>query len=388
MVPPSVVIMRMLHTSDWHIGRTFHGQDLLADQELVLSALADLVAEHAVDVVLIAGDIYDRAVPSAEAVQVATRALERIRRAGAVLVASSGNHDSAPRLGAFAHFLSAGGLHLRTSPTTAGEPILLADDAGPVAVYAIPYLEPEVAKAALGVSGRPGHQAVLGAAMERVRSDLVGRAGTRSVVTAHAFVVGSFAGGSERSIAVGGVESVTDDVFDGIDYVALGHLHRPQVLTPRMRYCGSPLPYSFDEAGQEKGVWLIDLGADGGVAERWLPLPVVRPLAVLTGTLAEILEGSADYEEHYLSVVLTDAVRPLEPMRRLRERFPHALTVAWQPTPGGRGQHSVADPVSAPTDADVVAAFLLECRGCAASDAEQSLLDAALAADRELEVVR
>src|ERR1700712_3164152 len=152
VLAPSVLIMRLLHTSDWHIGRTFHGQDLLEDQEFVLSALADLVAEHQVDAVIIAGDIYDRAVPSAEAVQVATRALQRIREAGAAIVASSGNHDSAPRLGAVADFLATGGLHLRTSVAGVADPILVADAAGPVAIYAIPYLEPEVTRSALGVA--------------------------------------------------------------------------------------------------------------------------------------------------------------------------------------------------------------------------------------------
>ncbi len=381
--------MRLLHTSDWHIGRTFHGRDLLEDQESMLSALADLVAEHQVDVVIIAGDIYDRAVPSAEAVQVATRGMQRIRRSGAVIVASSGNHDSAPRLGAFADFLAAGGLHLRTSLAGLADPVLLADDHGPVAIYALPYLEPEIAKSALGLTGRPGHQAVMAAAMARVRSDLATQpAGTRSVVAAHAFVVGGVAGGSERSIASGGVESVTADLFAGIDYVALGHLHGPQSLHARLRYSGSPLPYSFTEAAHRKGAWLIDLGPGGTLTDRWLQLPVVRPLAVLTGSLAQVLVGSFEQLDPYLAVVLTDPVRPIEPMRRLRERYPHVLTVTWDP-----GAAQVGDGVppvvsGAPTDTDILASFLLDCRGSAASPDEQLLLDDALAADRLQEVAR
>lgn len=385
MVGPNVIIMRLLHTSDWHIGRTFHGQDLLGDQEFVLSALADLVAENGVDVVVIAGDLYDRAIPSAEAVQVATRALERLRRTGATIVASSGNHDSAPRLGAFSAFLAAGGLHLRTSVSEVGDPIMLADEAGPVAVYALPYLEPELARIPLGVPGRPGHQAVMAAAMARVRADLARRPqGTRSVVAAHAFVVGGRAVGSERSIAVGGVESVTADVFDGIDYVALGHLHGAQKIDQRMRYSGSPLPYAFSEAGQNKGAWLIDIADDGAVTDRWLEMPVVRPLSVFTGSMDELLEGHPELAEHYLSVVLTDGVRPVEPMRRLREKFPHALTVSWDPparTADVPDDHAVAGL----TDDLVLAEFLLQCRGSSASPTEQTLLDRSLAADRLLE---
>ncbi len=378
--------MRLLHTSDWHIGRTFHGQDLLDDQEFVLSALADLAAEHKVDVIIVAGDIYDRAVPSAEAVQVATRALKRMRESGAVIVASSGNHDSAPRLGAFTEFLAAGGLHLRTSVGSVGEPIMLADAEGPVAVYAVPYLEPDLARTALKVAGRAGHQAVMQAAMDLVRSDLAGReAGTRSVVAAHAFVVGAVAGGSERSIAVGGIESIGADVFDGIDYVALGHLHGAQRLTHRLRYSGSPLPYSFSEAAHRKGAWLIDLAADGGVTDTWLELPVVRPLATLTGRLEELLLGSGELSGHYLAVVLTDEVRPLEPMRRLRARYPHALTVSWEPSISASTPVSRSPALANANDAEVLAEFLEQCRGCAATPTEQALLDESLAADRVLE---
>ena len=130
--------------------------------------------------------------------------------------------------------------------------------------------------------------------MQRVLADLATRpAGTRSVVLAHAFVVGAVAGGSERSIAVGGVESVTAEVFDGVDYVALGHLHRPQVLSERVRYSGSPMPYAFSETGHRKSVWLIDIDASGAVVGERLPLPLVRPLATVRGLLAELAMGGA-----------------------------------------------------------------------------------------------
>ena len=389
MPPPSVLPMRLLHTSDWHIGRTFHGHDLLEDQEFLLSTLADLVAEHRVDVVVVAGDIYDRAVPSAEAVQVATRGLQRIRAAGAIIVASSGNHDSAPRLGAFADFLAAGGLHLRTSVAGLADPVMLADEHGPVAIYAVPYLEPEVAKSALGITGRPGHQAVMAAGMARIRADLAVRpVGTRSVVAAHAFVVGAVAGGSERSIASGGVESVTADLFTGFDYVALGHLHGAQSLHSRLRYCGSPLPYSFTEASHRKGAWLIDLGAGGTLTDRWLDLPVVRPLAVLTGSLAQVLIGDLEQVDSYLAVVLTDPVRPIEPMRRLRERYPHVLTVTWDPGAGPTGASVPPVVAGLPSDTDILASFLLDCRGSAASSTEQLLIDDALSADRLQELAK
>jgi exonuclease SbcD len=374
--------MRVLHTSDWHVGRTFHGHDLLSDQRSVLAAIAGQVAEHSVDVVVIAGDLYDRAIPSTDAVAVLTRALGDIHDAGARIVASAGNHDSAPRLGAFTDFLAAGGLHLRTDVAGIGDPVLVDDVHGPVAFYPLPYLEPEVVRRSFGIGDRASHQVVMAAAMDQVRADLAGRPGTRSVVLAHAFVVGAVAGGSERSIAVGGVESVTGEVFDGIDYVALGHLHRQQVVSDRMRYSGSPLAYSFAEADSGKSVWLVDLAADGTVCAQALDLLVPRPLAQVSGELAEILAGHDDLVEHYLFAQLTDPVRPLEAMRRLREKFPFAVTLSWEP-PGGPPQAELgAAAGSGLSDSALIDEFLRECRGSAPSQGERPLVDQALALAR------
>ncbi|WAL66703.1 exonuclease SbcCD subunit D [Amycolatopsis cynarae] len=374
--------MRFLHTSDWHVGRTFHGTDLLAEQDAVLAHLADLVAGEAVDVVLVAGDVYDRAVPSAEAVQTATRALRRLREAGARLVITSGNHDSAPRLGAFAEFAAAGGLHLRTSVGRIGEPVLFEDAHGPVAVYGIPYLEPEPARHALGVPEAKGHNGVLGEAMRRVREDLAHRGpGTRSVVLAHAFVTGGQGTGSERTIAVGGVEQVGGEIFAGIDYVALGHLHGPQTIEPHLRYSGSPLAYSFSEAAQRKSVWLVDLDANGLAEVRQHELPVPRRLATLSGRLDDLLaaEEHAGLVDCYLSVTLTDPVRPLEAMRRLKERFPHAVHLDWQPEDGrATAALHYAEAVRGRSDGEIARNFLGDCRGEPPNEREDALLRTAL----------
>ncbi|RIJ70722.1 exonuclease SbcCD subunit D [Nakamurella silvestris] len=386
--------MKFLHTSDWHIGRTFHGQDLLGDQEQVLGSIADLVVEHGVDAVLIAGDLYDRAVPSTDAVQCATRILRRIGATGATIVISSGNHDSAPRLGAFADFLEAGGLHIRSEMARIADPVVLdapSDDPAEhprpaVLVYAIPYLEPDVARQYFGLPDARSHQRVLTEAMRRVRADLATRpAGTRAVVVAHAFVVGGVAGDTERSIAVGGVESVTADVFDGIDYVALGHLHGRQVLADHLRYSGSPMPYSFTEAGHTKSVWLVDLGADGLGEVTPIDLPVARPLATVRGELAEVLVSHPELREHYLAVEMTDDTRPTEPMRRLREVFPFALKVEWKPA------HPVPDgpdfsSARRETAEDVVIAeFIRNSRGIEADATELGWVSEALSAIRQSE---
>ncbi len=374
--------MRLLHTSDWHLGRSLHGTDLLAEQEAVLARLAAVVAAEKVDVVVVAGDVYDRAVPSADATAVLDRSIGRILAAGAAVVMTPGNHDSARRLGTFSGLLSAAGLHVRADTRRLDEPVLVNDEHGEVAIYGIPYLEPEVARHELGLAEARGHEAVLRAAMDRVRADLFLRPDARSVVLAHAFVGGAEPSESERDICVGGVDRVPEAVFDGVDYVALGHLHRPQSLTPRLRYSGSPLPYSFGEAGHEKQAWLVDLGPSGLADVRPVALPVPRPLTQLSGELDALLgdPAHAAVGTHFLSVRLTDTVRPADPMRRLRERFPFCVHVEWAGaglTPDGR---SYQERLRGRADLDVAEEFVRHVRGTEPGAGERDLLRRALAA--------
>ena len=392
--------MRLLHTSDWHIGRSLHGTDLLAEQEAVLARLAEVVAAEAVDAVVVAGDVYDRAVPSADAQAVLDRAIGRLLAAGATVILTPGNHDSARRLGTFSGLLAVAGLHVRAAVPRLDEPVLLSDEHGEVAVYGLPYLEPEVARHELGVGGRGAggrdddiarsHAAVLGEAMDRVRADLFLRPGARSVVLAHAFVGGGVPSESERDICVGGVDLVPASVFDGVDYVALGHLHRPQTLNPRLRYSGSPLPYSFGEAGHDKQAWLVDLDAVGLADVRPVPLPVPRPMAVLTGTLAELLgdPAHAPVEEAFVSARLTDPVRPVDPMRQLQSRFPHCVHLEW--TGGGQvaDGRSYRERLRGRSDVEVVEEFVQHVRGVAATSAERELVGRALAAALRAEAER
>lgn len=393
MVPDSVERMRILHTSDWHIGRTFHGVDLLADQGAVLESIAELVAAQSIDVVVVPGDIYDRAVPSADAVLVCNRGLEAIRAAGAVIVATSGNHDSPARLGAGAAFASAGGLHLMTRVGDVATPVVIEDEHGSVAFYGIPYLEPETTRAELDVPTARTHAEVLSAAMDRIRGDLATRneAGQhhRSVVLAHAFIVGGEATGSERSISSGGIETAPASAFDGVDYVALGHLHSPQTLTDRVRYSGSPLPYSFGERSHRKAVWILDLDANGlGTVER-VDLPVVRGLARIEGTVEQLTTDAAycELEDHYVSAVLTDEVRPVDAMRLLQQRFPHAIHLEWR-RPEGSGELRYRDRVRGRSDLDIATSFVTDMRSVPTA-AESALLARALASvHRETEAIR
>jgi exonuclease SbcD len=381
--------MRLLHTSDWHLGRSFHGVDLLAAQSAFLDHLVDTVRAERVDAVLVAGDVYDRALPPVDAVQLCGEALARIAAAGARVVLISGNHDSATRLGWGSALLPAAGVHVRTALRQAGTPVLLPDRDGDVAVYAVPYLEPDAVWAEVAAEA-PGpvrsHDAVLRCALDRARRELADRPGTRSVALAHAFVTGGQPCASERDICVGGVAAVGRSAVTGFDYVGLGHLHGPQVLADGLRYSGSPLAYSFSEAGQRKGCWLVELGPAGLTGVERVPAPVPRPLARLRGRLTDLLAdpGHGPHEQHYLSVTLTDPTRPVDAMARLRRRFPQAVCLDWEPDGArGDGADSYAARVRGRADVDLAAGFVAHVRGTPATPGELRLLDAALTAGQD-----
>ncbi len=370
--------MRILHTSDWHLGRSFHGEDLLAAQAAYVDHLIETVEAEDVDLVLVSGDVYDRALPSVDAVALADDAFTRLATSRARVVVTSGNHDSARRLGFSSRLVDAAGVHLRTDAGRVGEPVLLEDAHGGVAVYGIPYLEPDVLKRAWDLPRR-SHHAALAEAMRRVRADLATRPpGTRSVVLAHAFVAGGLASESERDIAVGGISVVPTELFDGIDYTALGHLHGRAVLTESVRYSGSPLAYSFSEAGHTKGSWLVDLDTSGLCAARFVEAPVVRRLACLEGAIADLLTDPAlvVHEDAWLQVTLTDDVRPAQAMERLRARFPHALALRFAPAGGGAAP---TRPVTTGKAAHEISLdFVRHVRGASATPEEAALLRAAL----------
>ena len=388
--------MRLLHTSDWHLGRSLHRCDLRDAQAAHLDHLVEVVREERVDAVLVAGDVFDRAVPPVDAVALYDDALFRLRDAGARVVVTSGNHDSASRLGVGARLVDAAGVHVRTRPQDCAAPVLLADEHGEVAVYGLPYLEPEAVRAVLppdpaGGDELPrGHAGVLGRAMACVRADRARRS-ARSVVLAHAWVTGGEPSESERDIRVGGVGDVGAALFDGVDYTALGHLHGAQQLRPGLRYSGSPLAYSFSEAAHVKGSWLVELDAGGLARVEQVPAPVPRRLSALRGTLADLLMSPqpAAQEDDWLSVVLTDAVRPEDPMARLRTRFPHVLVLDWQPEGATADERSYGARVAGRDDLDVAAEFVRHVRGGgstsdagAADAAERALLQQALEAGR------
>ncbi|WP_406054192.1 exonuclease SbcCD subunit D [Streptomyces sp. NBC_01077] len=366
--------MRILHTSDWHLGRQLHRVPLIDEQHAFLRFLVDTVREHHVDVVAVAGDVFDRAIPPLDAIGLFDQVLEELADMRVPLVMISGNHDSPRRLGVNARLIERAGIHLRTAVDDCARPAVLHDEHGPVAFYGLPYLEPGLVQAHFDAD-KPSHQAVLGAAMDQVRADLATRPGTRSVVLAHAFVTGAAPSDSERDITAGGVPSVSASVFDGADYVALGHLHRCQKITERVRYSGSPLAYSFSEADHPKAMWLIDLDAQARLSAQRIFCPVPRALGRLTGTLDALLTDPehTPHEGSWLHITLTDPDRPHMAMERLKERFPHTLRLSFT------AEHHTSDEsysarVNGRSDHDITLGFVHHVTNIPATLQEQDLL--------------
>jgi exonuclease SbcD len=396
--------MRLLHTSDWHLGRSFHGASLLDEQAEALDRIVDLAVDNAVDLVVIAGDLYDRAIPPAEAVQLFTATLARLRRADIAVVAIAGNHDSHVRVSVYDPLLSALGVTIRGDVGRLQEPVLVQprDGGQVVAVYPLPYLEPSLhgpllqqelgaeggAEGAAG--GRISHEGITRMALEVIRRDLATRAGSRSVLVAHAFVAGGQSSDSERELSVGQVDRVSVEAFAGFDYVALGHLHGSQQLDgPRLAYSGTPLPYSFSEERQRKSVRLVELAADGRPSVELLPLGVGRPLQTLEGPLEALCRDPA-YEgarQARVRAILTDETLPLQAMARLRERFPHAVELRHQPPEVQRSSASQRSQTirQARSSLELATSFFVDQQGRDATPGEEALLREALEQARRSE---
>lgn len=375
--------MRLLHTSDWHLGRTFHGAPLLSQQVAALGAMVDLVRSEAIDVVLVAGDVYDRQLPPVDAVEALSEVFAELRAAGARVVAISGNHDSGRRLAYGSRLLAKAGVSVCGDPRAAGQPVLVeATDGGPdLAVYPIPYLEPEIARHHLDAPRARGHEAVLRIALDRARADATAR-GSRTVAVAHAFAAGGRPSDSERTLSVGGSALVPLRCFGGFDYVALGHLHGRQALGEgRVRYSGSPVPYSFSERDQRKSVEIVDLAPDGAVRAEPAPLPDGRRLAAVRGAFDDLLASRehADAQACWVQATITDPVLPRDAMARLRQRFPHAVVLLHEPPPSGAADaRSYRERTRGLDDLDLACRFVTDMTGTPPSQAERRDLVAAI----------
>ncbi|MFN8052848.1 MAG: exonuclease SbcCD subunit D [Acidimicrobiales bacterium] len=389
--------MRLLHTSDWHLGRTFHGGSLAREQAAMIDSLVEMACASEVDAVVIAGDLFDRAIPPLDAISLFEDAVARLRDTGAAVIAISGNHDSHRRVSVHDRLLAAAGVTIRGDVRRVAEPVIVTPAVGgpTVAVYPVPYLDPPAADTLLGdadspVAGgtparsRPSADAITRRALGLIRSDLRARPGVRSVVVAHAFVTGGHPSDSERDLSIGDVDYVALDAFDGLDYVALGHLHGPQAFAEgRVAYSGSPLPYSFSEERHHKSARLVVMDHDGSLTIEQLPIDVGMRLRSLRGRLDDLLRDPtlAEAEGALVRAVLTDDHLPHQAMVRLRRRFPRAVELRHEPDE----RLDLTEPVRThhrreATPLELVSSFWTDQHGARPTDAESALIAEALTA--------
>jgi exonuclease SbcD len=318
--------MRFVHTADWHLGRIFFGVHLTEDQAHVLDQVIDLVKSSGAAALVVAGDVFDRAVPPPEAVDLLDDVLSRLALdVGVPVILIAGNHDSPQRLQFGSRLLRSRQLHIFGGLSNVLGMVTLEDDAGPVEFHALPYAEPPVVRECFADEEVIDHSTAMRRCIRAARSAEGG--GRRRVLIAHAFVQGGSGCESERPLTVGGAGTVEASCFDGFQYVALGHLHDPQEFSDgRVRYSGSLLRYSFTE-GEKKVAKVVEIDAAGRCSVEAVPLVPRRQIRCITGTLEEILRGPEDGRgrDDYLQVTLLDRGALLDSMGRIRQVYPNAL---------------------------------------------------------------
>ena len=320
--------MKLIHLSDLHIGKRVNEVSMLEDQSHILDQILDITRQEQPDAVLIAGDVYDKTVPSAEAVSLLDSFFCSLAKLGVPVLVISGNHDSAERLAFGGELLTGAGLYL--SPVYDGHlrKVTLEDEFGPVDFWLMPFLKPGHVRRFYPEETIETYTDALRVALSHTERD----ESRRNVLLTHQFVTGAAICESEE-LSVGGSDNVDVTVFDGFDYVALGHIHGPQNIgSPRVRYCGTPLKYSFSEANHHKSVTVVQLGKKDDLTVSTLPLTPLRDLRQLRGTYEE-LTAKKNYEntavEDYLHITLTDEEDVHEAMARLRVIYPNLMKLTY-----------------------------------------------------------
>lgn len=323
--------MKFIHLSDLHIGKRVNEFSMLEDQKYILEKILETAEAEAADGVILAGDLYDKPVPPAEAVRVLDAFLTRLAEMGMPVFAVSGNHDSAERVAFGAQLFSGRGVYV--SPVYDGkvEYISLRDSFGEVRVYLLPFVKPAVVRHVFEEEEIDSYQDAVRAAVEHMEVDPA----VRNVLVAHQFVTGAARCESEE-ILVGGLDNVDAAVFDQFDYVALGHIHSPQhVGRETVRYCGTPLKYSFSEAGQEKSVTVVELGDKGDVGIRKIPLKPLRDMRRIRGSYIEVTDRAFYQDmnmEDYVQITLTDEEDVPDGMQKLRVIYPNLMRLEYDNT--------------------------------------------------------
>ena len=347
--------MKIVHLSDLHLGKRVNEFSMLEDQAYILSSILRIIDEVGPEAVIVAGDVYDKPVPPAEAVELFDDFLWQLARRKVQVFVVSGNHDSPERIAFASRLIDHSGIHL--SPVYCGQvaPITLADEYGPVRFYMLPFVKPTHVRRYFEDKEISSYTDALRVAVDAMAMDKT----VRNVLVTHQFVTGAARSESE-DVSVGGTDNVDASVFEGIDYVALGHIHGPQNIgEPRIRYAGTPLKYSFSEAGHVKSVTVATLGEKGNLQVETIPLTPRRDLRELRGCYSDLVtrvnyEGTAT--DDYLHITLTDEEDIPDVINRLRVIYPNLMKLDYdnRRTRAG-GQIGAAADVASKTPLDLVA---------------------------------
>jgi exonuclease SbcD len=372
-------VLKILHTSDWHLGRQFQGLSLYEDHELILEQVVAALQTHKPNVLIIAGDLFDRAAPPASAVRQFNQFITRARSGNEVaIVIIAGNHDSGDRIASMGVFAAGGEPVLVRGPLDPIErPLIVQDDAGPVAISALPFGYEYAARECFGQEDIDCPAKVIAAQIAAARSQVP--PGARWVVVAHAFVEGANNTESERSLGrtIGGIETIPSSIFGEANYVALGHLHRAQAAgADHIRYSGSPLAFGFDEAEQLKSMTLVELDAEGAVSCEFIPFHPRRQVRRLKGHFSELI--AAKQSDDIVQIVLTDPEPLIDPMKRLREVYPNAVHLTYQRDLPGDDGYASSEAPSMDTPHQLIARFLHDVRGDGMSEREEALISNAI----------
>jgi exonuclease SbcD len=320
--------MKIVHTADWHLGRQFHNVSLLEDQRHALEQIVSLAGESQADVVIVAGDVFDRSVPPAEAVQLLDDTLHRLKKeADCAVVMIAGNHDGAVRLAHGSREMESSGVYISGPLAKSLEPIVIEDKHGPVHFCVLPYADPAEVRLAFGDDDVRSHEHAISAMVEQMLSHVPDVA--RTVAVGHCWVEGGANSESERPLTVGGTGEVGAGCFEGFHYTALGHLHRPQKVNHQIRYSGSILKYSFSEISHRKSINLVELDGDGEVNVEQLEITPRREVRLIEGFLEEVIDQASEdlRPDDYLLVRLSDEGAILDAMGQLRSVYPNTLHI-------------------------------------------------------------
>lgn len=321
--------MKFLHLADLHLGKRYNELSLIDDQKYILGEILKIAAEEKPDALLIAGDIYDKSVPSAEAVELLDRFLNGLAALEIKTFMISGNHDSPERIAFGESFMARGGVHVSPVYNGSLKRVTLSDGFGEVNVYLLPFIKPATVRRFFEDRAIDGYTAAVSAALEGVELD----GNARNILVAHQFVTGSKSSGSEE-FSVGDIGNVDAGVFDGFDYVALGHVHGAQnVAGERVRYCGTPLAYSLSEAADKKSVTVVELKEKGNLKVSEIPLEPMRKLVEIRGLYDELTARSyyenTTLQNDLIHVVLTDEDEVPDALGKLRIIYPFVMSLRY-----------------------------------------------------------